>query len=76
MRSFRTTEGRERIDFGDGSEAVSVQSSLEKGNLDPQGYASVVHRYEEPGDYFVRVDRENEHGWPVFTHLHIRVLPR
>ncbi|NLT71053.1 MAG: PKD domain-containing protein [Verrucomicrobiaceae bacterium] len=76
VRSFRTTEGRERIDFGDGSEAVFVQSSLEKGNLDPQGYASVVHRYEEPGDYFVRVDRENEHGWPVFTHLHIRVLPR
>ncbi len=76
VRSFRTDEGRERIDFGDGSEPVFVQSSLEKGNLDPEGYASVEHRYESPGDYLVRVDRENERNWPAFVHLHIRVLPR
>lgn len=76
VRSFRSAEGRERIDFGDGSEAVFVRSSLEKGNLDPQGYASVVHRYEKPGDYLVRIDREHEKSWPSFTHLHIRVLPQ
>jgi murein DD-endopeptidase MepM/ murein hydrolase activator NlpD len=75
VRSFRTAEGRERIDFGDGSEPVFVQSASDTGNLDPKGYASVEHRYERPGDYLVRIDRENERGWPAFTHLHIRVLP-
>jgi len=29
-----------------------------------------------PGDYLVRIDREDERGWPVFTHLHIQVLPK
>ncbi len=75
VRSFRTAEGRERIDFGDGSEPVHVRSASDTGNLDPDGYASVEHRYEKPGDYLVRIDRENERGWPAFTHLHIRVLP-
>ncbi len=76
VRSFRTEQGREHIDFGDGSEGVYLQSSQAKGNLDPEGYATVVHRYAQPGDYIVRIDRENERHWPAFTHLHIRVRPR
>lgn len=76
VRTFRTPPGTETIDFGDGSEPSKVRSGSDTGNLDPKGYASVVHRYERPGDYLVRIDRENEKGWPVFTHLHIRVLPR
>lgn len=75
VRSFRSAEGRERIDFGDGSEPVHVRSASDTGNLDPAGYASVEHRYAKPGDYLVRIDRENERGWPAYTHLHIRVLP-
>jgi murein DD-endopeptidase MepM/ murein hydrolase activator NlpD len=76
VRTFRTPPGTETIDFGDGSESAKVRSGSDTGNLDPNGYASVVHRYEQPGDYLVRIDRENEQGWPVFTHLHIRVMPR
>lgn len=76
VRTFRTPPGTEKIDFGDGSEPAWVRSGSDTGNLDPKGYASVVHRYEAPGDYLVRIDRGNEHGWPVFTHLHIRVLPK
>lgn len=76
VRSFRTPQGIETIAFGDGTEPVRVQSGSDTGNLDPKGYASVVHRYENPGNYLVRIDRENVHGWPAFTHLHIRVLPR
>jgi hypothetical protein len=66
---------REKVDFGDGSEPVWVQSRSDTGNLDPNGYATIDYRYEKPGDYLVRIDRENEWGWPAFTHLHIRVLP-
>lgn len=76
VRSFRTTEGREKIDFGDGSPPVYVQSNSDTGNLDPNGYATIVYRYQEPGDYLVRIDRENELGWPAFTYLHVPVLPK
>lgn len=76
VRSFRTTEGREKINFGDGSPTVHVQSKSDAGNLDPNGYATIIHRYQEPGDYLVRIDRENESGWPAFTYLHIAVLPK
>jgi len=73
VRSFRTEEGEETIDFGDGSGPARVKSGSGTANLDPDGYASVVHRYREPGDYLVRIDRSNERGWPAFTHLHVRV---
>jgi len=76
VRSFRAQPGREKIDLGDGSAPVFVQSRNDTGNLDPNGYATHVHRYEKPGDYIVRIDREDDRGWPAFTHLHIRVLPR
>lgn len=76
VRTFRAPPGTETIDFGDGSEPAKVRSGSDTGNLDPRGYASVVHRYESPGDYLVRIDREDERGWPVFTHLHIQVLPK
>lgn len=75
VRSFRTTAGDETIDFGDGSDPVTVRSGAEADKRAPDGYAKVEHAYEEPGDYLVRAERKDQHGWPITTHLHVRVLP-
>jgi murein DD-endopeptidase MepM/ murein hydrolase activator NlpD len=73
VRTFRTTFGNETWDFGDGSPPVTVKSD---GNIKPlakDGYAVTTHRYEKPGDYIVRVERNNEHGHKAVGHLHVRV---
>jgi murein DD-endopeptidase MepM/ murein hydrolase activator NlpD len=73
VRTFRTTFGNETWDFGDGSPMVAVKSD---GNVEPlakDGYAVTVHSYEKPGDYIVRVERNNEHGHEAVGHLHVRV---
>lgn len=73
VRTFRTTDGRERWDFGDGSPPVEVQSD---GNVEPHaadGYAVTAHRYERPGHYLVRVERENRYGMKAIGHLQVRV---
>ena len=41
--------------------------------LDPDGYAETVHRYKEPGDYVVRVERTNEFGVRAVGQLHVRI---
>jgi hypothetical protein len=47
------------VDFGDGTPAVTVKSIPTKPDcrdaLAPDGYATSVHRFAEPGEYFVRV---------------------
>jgi hypothetical protein len=73
VRTFRTTDGKERWDFGDGSAPVEVQSD---GNVEPHakdGYAMTTHRFARPGHYIVRVERENDDGIKATGHLHVRV---
>jgi hypothetical protein len=73
VRTFRTTDGSETWDFGDGSPPVTVHSD---GNVDehaPDGYAVTVHHFSRPGDYLVRVERANRRGWTAAARLHVRV---
>ncbi|MFO0806615.1 MAG: PKD domain-containing protein [Gemmataceae bacterium] len=73
VRTFRTIEGKETWDFGDGSPKVEVRSD---GNLVPlakDGYARTVHRFEKPGHYLVRVERTNGRGETAVARLHVRV---
>jgi murein DD-endopeptidase MepM/ murein hydrolase activator NlpD len=73
VRTFNTTVGHETWDFGDGSPTVDVHSDGNADKLAPDGYAETVHRFEQPGDYIVRVERTNEFGVRAAGHLHVRV---
>jgi hypothetical protein len=73
VRTFRTTDGQENWDFGDGSSKVVVQSDGNVVPLAKDGYARTVHRYEKPGHYLVRVERTDRHGYTAVAHLHVRV---
>jgi hypothetical protein len=73
VRTFNTTAGKEVWDFGDGSAKVEVRSDGNAVKLAPDGYAVTTHRYEQPGDYVVRVTRSNEHGVAAVGHLHVHV---
>jgi murein DD-endopeptidase MepM/ murein hydrolase activator NlpD len=73
VRTFRTTDGRETWDFGDGSARVEVQSDGNVVPLAKDGYAKTVHRYERPGHYVVRVERTNRDGYTATAHLQVRV---
>lgn len=73
VRTFRSTEGNETWDFGDGSPAMNVQSD---GNVKPlarDGYAVTTHSYAKPGHYLVRVERAARDGSKAIAHLHVRV---
>ena len=63
VRSFRTTDGEETWDFGDGTPTVTVHSDGNVNQHAPDGYAVTVHRFAKPGDYLVRVERANRRGW-------------
>ena len=39
----------------------------------PDGYAKTTHRFAEPGDYLVRVERTGPTGARAMAHLHVRV---
>ncbi len=76
VRTFRTTEGEERWDFGDGSPPVSVRSD---GNVNvhaKDGYGVTEHRYAKPGSYVVRVERSNQRGETATGHLIVEVKDR
>jgi hypothetical protein len=73
VRTFRTTEGKETWDFGDGSPRVEVRSDGNVVPLAKDGYARTVHRYEKPGHYLVRVERTNGRGETAVARLHVRV---
>ena len=73
VRTFRTTDGSETWDFGDGSPAVTVHSDGNVNQHAPDGYAVTVHRFAKPGDYLVRVERANRRGWKATARLHVRV---
>jgi hypothetical protein len=36
-------------------------------------YASIVHSFSEPGDYIVKVERTNEHGFTAYGHLFVKI---
>ncbi|MBS0201782.1 MAG: peptidoglycan DD-metalloendopeptidase family protein [Planctomycetes bacterium] len=74
VRTFNTTAvAKETWDFGDGSQPVEVQSDGNAVKLAPGGYAVTTHRFEQPGDYIVRVSRTNESGYTATGHLHVHV---
>ena len=73
VRTFRTVEGKETWDFGDGSPKVEVRSDGNTVPLAKDGYARTVHQYGKPGHYLVRVERTNGRGETAFARLHVRV---
>jgi PKD repeat protein len=73
VRTFRTIEGKEIWDFGDGSPKEEVRSDGNAVMLAKDGYARTVHRYEKPGHYLVRVERTNGRGETAIARLHVRV---
>ena len=73
VRTFRTEEGKETWDFGDGSPKVEVRSDGNAVMLAKDGYARTIHRYEKPGHYLVRVERTNGRGETAVARLHVRV---
>ncbi len=73
VRTFRTQEGEEKWDFGDGTPAVAVKSDGNVKPLAPDGYAQTVHRFDRPGLYVVRVERSNATGVKAIGHVKVRV---
>lgn len=68
VRTFRTQEGEERWDFGDGTPPVTVKSDGNVKPLAPDGFAETVHRFARPGRYLVQVKRLN-----ATAHLTVKV---
>jgi hypothetical protein len=75
VRTFRTTFGEEKWDFGDGSAPTTVKSDGGVKALARDGYAITTHRFSRPGLYLVRVERENERGHKAVAHLAVEVGP-
>jgi len=73
VRTFGTTDGSEKWDFGDGSPPVEVRSDGNVQALARDGYASVVHRFARPGDYLVRVERTDRRGHKAVARLYVQV---
>ena len=72
-RMFGATKGEERWDFGDGTPPAVTHSSRSAEPHAKDGYAVILHRYERPGDYLVRVERKNDLGWPAIGRVHVPV---
>ena len=73
VRSFRTKEGSEVWDFGDGTPKVTVQSDGNARVHNRQGYAVTRHRYKKAGHYIATVERSNQRSHRAVTHLHVNV---
>ncbi|WP_372634364.1 PKD domain-containing protein [Fodinibius sp.] len=72
VRSRWTTEGYDVWDFDDGSAPATVKSNIETDNHARVGYSTTSHRFDEPGDYLVKVQRETSRGTAT-AHLYVRV---
>ena len=72
-RSFRTEEGGEVWDFGDGGPLEHVKSDGSAVKLASDGYACTIHRYREPGDYCARVEHTAQNGLKAMCHVRVRV---
>jgi CubicO group peptidase (beta-lactamase class C family)/murein DD-endopeptidase MepM/ murein hydrolase activator NlpD len=73
VRTFRTTVGEERWDFGDGSPPRTVRSDGNANVHAKDGYAVTEHWYDRPGRYLVRVERSNERGEKAVGHVVVHV---
>lgn len=73
VRTFRTTDGQETWNFGDGTPEVKVKSDGNAHVHDPNGFAVTEHSFEKPGDYVVRVSRGNARGQTATAHLWVHV---
>jgi hypothetical protein len=73
VRTFGTTDGKEVWEFGDGTEAVESQSDGNVESHAKDGYAVVMHRFDKPGHFLVRVSRSNRQGLKATTHVQVRV---
>ena len=73
VRTFRTQDGSEEWDFGDGTPPVTVKSDGNVNQLDPNGFAVTEHRFAKPGDYVVRVRRTNARGETATANLWVRI---
>ena len=72
-RTFRTTDGAERWDFGDGSAPVTVKSDGNVNVHDPNGFALVEHRFQHAGDYVAGVSRTDGRGVTATAHVWVHV---
>ena len=72
VRSRWAMEGNDVWDFDDGSDIVSVKSDIDTDDHAPVGYAITSHRFEEPGDYLVKVYRKTPQGTAT-AHLYVKV---
>jgi murein DD-endopeptidase MepM/ murein hydrolase activator NlpD len=73
VRTFRTQDGEEVWDFGDGTARVTVKSDGNAKQLDPNGFAITSHTFAKAGDYLVNVRRSNARGFTATAHLWVRV---
>ena len=73
VRTFRTTDGEETWDFGDGSPPVTVHSDGNVAIHAKDGYAVTTHAFEKPGVYLVRVQRADRHGFTATGRLKVLV---
>lgn len=75
-RAFETPAGADLFDFGDGTPKVSVPSNVDTDQHAATGYGMLVHHFQKPGHYLVRVERrEKDTGWVAMQHLHVVVEP-
>ena len=72
VRVFRSDSGGETWDFGDGSPPVTTVSHPGNAHLE-DGYDEVVHRFEFPGHYLVRVKHTSKNGYTAVAHLNVKV---
>ena len=73
VRTFRTSDGEETWDFGDGTPPVVVHSDGNVVQLAKDGYAPTVHRFSKPGIYLVRVERTDRRGFTATARLKVVV---
>jgi murein DD-endopeptidase MepM/ murein hydrolase activator NlpD len=69
VRSFGTTAGQERIDFGDGSPAATAKSDGCVNDLAKDGYAVLKHAFAKAGQYVVTARRTNERSQEGVTRV-------
>ena len=73
VRTFRTTDGEETWDFGDGSPTVEVRSDGNARPLAKDGYAETVHRYDKAGPLPRPRRAGGTGGATAVARLHVRV---
>jgi hypothetical protein len=73
VRTFRTTDGHETWDFGDGSPPVEAHSDGNVNQHAKDGYAVTTHTFDKPGHYLVHVERADRRGVKGTARLHVVV---